>query len=68
MNSVTQIKHFIESKIGVRGRREKRRKQVLDDLQEKRRRCVFKVDSLDFTVYKLTMEQAVNQSQRVLRI
>ena len=67
INRLKHIKHVIEVKIELIGRRGERRKQVLDDLQENRRHCEFKEDSLDFTVCELTMEQAVDLSESVLR-
>jgi hypothetical protein len=61
------IKHVLEIKVEVTGRRGKRRKEVLDDLQEKRCRRDFKEDTLDFTVCELAMKQDMDKSPRVLR-
>jgi hypothetical protein len=46
------LKHLIEGKIEgvyVTGRRGRRRKQLLDDVKEKREHCKFKDEALDHT-------------------
>jgi hypothetical protein len=44
------LKHVIEGRIGMMGRRGIRRKQLLDDLREKRRYWKLKEDALDSTL------------------
>ena len=44
------LKHVIEGEIESIGRRRRRRKQLLDDLNEKRRYCKLKEEALDRTV------------------
>jgi hypothetical protein len=44
LNHVTEVK--IERRIKVKGRREGRRKQILDDLKEKRGYCKLKEEGL----------------------
>jgi hypothetical protein len=46
------IKGKIEGRTEVTGRRERRRKQLLDDLKEKRRYCKLKEEVLDRTVWR----------------
>jgi hypothetical protein len=50
------LKHVIEGKLEGRiemtGRRGRRRKQLLDDLKEKRRYCKFKEEALDRTLWR----------------
>jgi hypothetical protein len=50
------LKHVIEGKlegrIEMRGRRGRRRKQLLDDLKEKRRYCKLKDEALDRTLWR----------------
>jgi hypothetical protein len=50
------LKHVIEGKlegmIEVTGRRGRRRKQLLDDLKEKRRYCKLKEEALDRTLWR----------------
>jgi hypothetical protein len=50
------LKHVIEGKLEGRiemtGRRGRRRKQVLDDLKEKRRYCKLKEEALDRTLWR----------------
>jgi hypothetical protein len=50
------LKHVTEGKlegrIEVTGRRGRRRKQLLDDLKEKRRYCKFKEEALDSTLWR----------------
>jgi hypothetical protein len=42
----------LEGRIEVMGRRGRRRKQLLDDLKEKRRYCELKEEALDRTVWR----------------
>ena len=46
------IKHFIEGKIRRSRRRERRRKQLLDVIQETERQWKLKQEALDRTVWK----------------
>jgi hypothetical protein len=50
------LKHVIEGKlegrIDMKGRRGRRRKQLLDDLKEKRRHCKLKEEALDRTRWR----------------
>jgi hypothetical protein len=50
------LKHVIEGKLEARieitGRRGRRRKQLLDDLREKRKYCKLKEKALDRTLWK----------------
>jgi hypothetical protein len=46
------IRGKIEGRIEVMGRRGGRRKQLVDDLKEKRRYCKFKAEALDRTVWR----------------
>jgi hypothetical protein len=50
------LKHIIEGKlegrIEMKGRRGRRRKQLLDDLKEKRRYCKLKEEVLDRTLWR----------------
>jgi hypothetical protein len=46
------LKHVIEEKTLMMGRRERRRKQLLDDLKEKRNDWNLKEGSLDRTVWR----------------
>ena len=43
--------HVFEGKLEGMGRREGRRKQLLDDVRERRRYCEFKEETLDCTVF-----------------
>jgi hypothetical protein len=42
----------LEGRIEMAGRRERRRKQLLDDLKEKRRYCKLKEQALDHTLWR----------------
>ena len=44
------------------GRRGRRRKQLLDDLQEKRGYCKLKDEALDCTVWRTGLEETVDMS------
>jgi hypothetical protein len=47
------LKHVIAGKIEGKGRRERRRKQILDDLKEKRRCWKLKEEALDRTLWRI---------------
>jgi hypothetical protein len=55
------LKHVIEEKLEGRiemmGRRGRRRKQLLDDLKEKRRYCKLKEEALDRTLWRILFER-----------
>jgi hypothetical protein len=46
------IEGKLEGRIEMTGRRVRRRKQLLDDLKEKRRYCKLKEEALDLTVWR----------------
>jgi hypothetical protein len=46
------IEGKVEGRIEMTGRRGRRRKQLLDDLEEKRRYCKLKEEALDSTVWR----------------
>jgi len=48
------LKHVFEGKIKGVGRRRRRRKQILDDLKEKRGYCKLKEAALDRTVWRIS--------------
>jgi hypothetical protein len=50
-------KHVIKSRIEGTGRRGRRRKQVLDDLKEKRGYCKVKEEALDRTLWRTRFER-----------
>jgi hypothetical protein len=60
------LKHMIEGKLEGRiemtGRRGRRRKQLLDDLREKRRYWKLKEEALDRTVWRTRLEEATDLS------
>jgi hypothetical protein len=60
------LKHVIEGKlegrIGVTGRRGRRRKQLLDDLKEKRRYWKLKEEALDRTLWRTRFGEAMDLS------
>jgi hypothetical protein len=61
------LKHVIEGKIEVTGRPGRRRKQLLDDLKEKRRYCKLKEEALDRSVknsFRRGYGNAVRQTTR----
>jgi hypothetical protein len=43
----------LEGRIEMTGRRGRRRKQLLDDLKEKRRHCKLKEEALDRTMWRI---------------
>ena len=57
----------IEERIEVTGRRGRRRKQLLDDLKEKRGYCKLKEEALDRTVWRTGFGRVVVLSQGRLR-
>jgi hypothetical protein len=46
------IEGKLEGRIEMTGRRGRRRKQLLDDLKEKRRYWKFKEEALDYTIWR----------------
>jgi hypothetical protein len=52
------VKHVIEAKIEVTGRRERRRKQLLDDLKEKRRYWKLKAGAV--SLWRILFGRAVD--------
>ena len=46
------LKHVIQGKIEVKERRGKRRRQLLDNLKEKRKYCNLKEETLDRTLWR----------------
>jgi hypothetical protein len=56
------IEEKLEGRIEMTGRRGRRRKQLLDDLKEKRRYCKFKEEALDRTCGELALEEAMDLS------
>jgi hypothetical protein len=56
MSSV--IEGNVEGRIEVTGRRERRRKQLLGDLKEKRRYCEFKTEALDRSLWRTRLTRS----------
>jgi hypothetical protein len=48
----TWLEESLEGRIEITGRRGRRRKQLLDDLEEKRRYCKLKEEALDRTLWR----------------
>jgi len=63
------IKHVIEGQIDVRIevtiRRGRRRKQLLDDLKEKRRNCELKREALDRTLWRTRVGRGYGPAARL---
>jgi len=57
------LKHVIEEKTERTGRRERRRKQLLDNLKEKRKYWNLKEGLIDRTVWRTRLEEAVDLLQ-----
>ena len=53
----------IQGRIDVSGRRGRRRKQLLNDLKEKREYCKLKHEALDRTLWRTRLEEAMDLSQ-----
>jgi hypothetical protein len=60
------VKHVIEAKIEVTRRRERIRKQLLDEFKEKRGYCELKEEALNGSQRSARMEQGVDLSQERL--
>jgi hypothetical protein len=58
------IEGKLEGRIKMTGRRGRRRKQLLDDLKEKRRYWKLKEDALDRTVWRTRFERGYGQLVR----
>jgi hypothetical protein len=56
------IEGKLEGRIEMTGRRERRRKQLLDDIKEKKRYWKLKEEALDRTCGELALEEANNLS------
>jgi hypothetical protein len=61
------LKHVTEGKIEEMGGRGRRRKQLLDGLQETNRYWILKVKALGFTFWKLTFKGTIGLSKDRLR-
>jgi hypothetical protein len=51
------LEHVIEGKIEGMGRRGRRRKQLLDEIKEKRRYRKLKEEALDYTLWRARFER-----------
>ena len=63
MDKYGLLKHVIEEKTERTGRRERRRKQLLDNLKEKRKYWNLKEGLIDRTVWRTRLEEAVDLLQ-----
>jgi hypothetical protein len=59
------LKHVIEGRIEMTGRRGRRRKQLLDGLKEKRSYCKLKEEALDRTVWRTRCTRDYGPSWRM---
>jgi hypothetical protein len=56
------IEGKLEDRIEMTGRRGRRRKQMLDDLEEKRRYWKLKEEALDLSVWRTALEEVMDLS------
>ena len=66
LQQVTEGK--IKGGIEVTGRRGRRRRKLLDDLKERRGYCHLKEEALDRTMWRATLEEALDRSFNPIKV